>query len=95
MGIGKLLWAHSIGNFWVANWLLAGYPQNTETFPNGTLTGGLRVHPPIYLLISMVTVDKHYRIRCTDYAPELLIPELFGHWQVNHEPPERVPLGAG
>ena len=52
---------------------LTSYPQNTEKFPNGTLTGGLWVHPPIHWLISIVTVDKHYRIRhtrsCIHYAP--------------------------
>ena len=59
------------------------------------LTGGLWVHRPIYWLISMVNVDKHYRIRRTDYAPELSIPALFGRRRVTHEPPERIPLGAG
>ena len=33
---------------------------------------------PIYWLIFMVTVDKHYRIRRTHYAPEFSIPAL-GH----------------
>jgi len=80
---------------WGANLLLAGFPQNTEKFPNGTLTGGLRVHPPICWLVFMVTVDKHYRIRRTHYAPELSIPALFGRRRVTNEPPERVPLGAG
>jgi len=59
------------------------------------LTGGLRVHPPIYWLVSMVTVDKHYRIRCTHYTPELSIPALFGRRRVTHKLPERIPLGTG
>ena len=59
------------------------------------LTGGLRVHPPICWLISMVTVDKHYRIRRTLYTPELSIPELFSRRRVTHELPKRVPLDAG
>ena len=80
------LWAHSIGNFCV--W-------NTEKFLNGTLTIGLRMHPPIYWLISMVTVDKHYHIKRTHYSPKLLILALFGCRRVTHELPERVPLGAG
>ena len=43
----------------------------------------------------MVTVDKHYHIKRTHYSPELSIPALFGRRRVTHEPPERVPLGAG
>ena len=50
---------------------------------------------PIYWLISMVTADKHYRIRCTHYTPELLIPALFGRRRVTHEPRECVPLVSG
>ena len=50
------------------------------------------MHPAIYWLISMVTVDKHYRIRRTYYAAELSIPALFGRRRVTHEPPERVIL---
>jgi len=59
------------------------------------LTSGLRVHPPIYWLISMVTIDKHYPIKHTYYTPELSIPALFGCRRVTHEPPEHVLLGAG
>ena len=47
--------------------------------------------PPIYWLVSMVTVDKHYRIRRTHYSTELSIPALFGRRRVTHEPPECVP----
>ena len=90
-----ILGTHSIGNFWVANYLLASYLRNTEKFPNGTLTSGLRVHLPIYWLVSMVTVDKHHCIKRTHYAPELSIPVLFGRRRVTHKPPERIPLGAG
>jgi len=43
----------------------------------------------------MVTVDKHYHIRRTHYAPKLSIPALFGRRRVTHNLPERVPLGAG
>ena len=62
--------AHSIGNFWVANKLLTGYPGNSEKFLNGTLAGGLRVHHLSIWLVSMVTVDKHYRIKHTHYSPD-------------------------
>ena len=43
----------------------------------------------------MVTVDKHYRIRRTHYAPKFSTPALFVRRRVTHKPPERIPLGAG
>jgi len=48
----------------------------------------------IYWLISMVTVHKHYRIRCTHYTPELLNPAVFGRRRVTHELPKCFLLGA-
>ena len=79
------------GSKLATHWLHANHRQISQWNAYRRFTGA----SPIYWLISMVTVDKHYRIRCTHYTPELSVTALFGRRRVTHEPPKRVSLGAG